>query len=72
MRNDCRYVVELPSGIIKNPKLYIAGDDFQVNDVVRLDGDTVYPMFNESQAMCGVVAARGIKGGRVLIACLEF
>ena len=63
-----RYKVELPSGIIKNPVLKTAGCDFKVNDVVVKEGEIVFPMYREDQKMYGIVAARGIKGGQVLIA----
>lgn len=68
MRTDSRYVAELPSGIIKNPQIYIAGVDLQINDVVYLVGDIVYPMYDNTHNVCGVVAARGIKGRPVLVA----
>ena len=68
MRHDNRYVAELPSGFIKNPKLHIAGDDFGVNDVVYLDGDTVFPMCDGSKDVYGVIAAKGVKGSPVLVA----
>lgn len=67
-RPDSRYVVELPSGILKNPQLHMAGVDFMVNDVVILNGETVMPMYSEDQEMYGICAARGIKGNKVLIA----
>lgn len=70
MRKDNRYVVELQSGILKNPQLKTAGDDFSVNDVVWLDGETVRPMFDESVDMFGVVAANAVKGGKVLVAAI--
>ena len=70
MRKDNRYVAELQSGIIKKPKLKIAGDDLSVNDVVWLDGETVRPMFDESVEMYGVVAANALKGGWVLVAAI--
>ena len=68
MRPDRRYVAELPSGFIRNPKLHIAGDDFQVNDVVYLDEDTVFPMYDENEKLYGVIAAKGVKGMPVLVA----
>lgn len=68
MRKDNRYVVEPPSGILRNPQLKEAGDDFDVNDVVWLDGDIVKPMFDRSVDLYGVVAASAKKGGEVLIA----
>ena len=68
MRPDRRYVVELPSGFIRNPKLHIAGDDFQVNDVVYLAGDTVFPVYDGSKDVYGVIAAKGVKGSPVLVA----
>jgi hypothetical protein len=67
-RRDGRYFVELPSGLVRDPRLLVAGDDFQVNDVVRLDGDTVYPMLDDSREFFGVVLANAYKGGRVLVA----
>lgn len=63
-----RYRATLPTGIIKHPKTVMAGCDFEVNDVVVRDGDTVYPMYSEDQKMYGVCAARGIKGKPVLLA----
>ena len=68
MRSDDRFVVELPSGIAKNPMLKTAGDYFSVNDVVYIDGDTVYPMFDETKKLYGVCISKGIKGKKVLIA----
>ena len=67
-RPDNRYVAELPSGIIKNPRMCVAGVDLFVNDVVWEDKGTVYPMFDESREMYGVVAARMSKGKTGLIA----
>ena len=67
-RKDDRWYAELPSGIIKNPKLHIAGDDFDVNDVVYLEGDTVYPMYDDSHELYGIIACRGVKGKEVLVA----
>ena len=61
MRTDQRYVAELPSGIVKNPQLHIAGTDLWPNDVVWLDGDTVYPMYDESHDMYGVVTGCKMK-----------
>jgi hypothetical protein len=58
----------MPSGLVKNPQMSIAGVDLWVNDVVWLDNNIVYPMFDESHKMHGVVLARGIKGKNVLIA----
>lgn len=70
MRKDNRYVVELPSGVIKNPQLHIAGDDFDVNDVVWLDktNNVVMPMYDNTHDVYGIVAAIGKKGKNVLIA----
>ncbi len=68
MRKDKRYVVELPSGLIKFPVLPIAGDDFDVNDVVFIKDDVVYPMMSESEEMYGIVAAKGLKGKPILVA----
>jgi len=68
MRKDNRYVIELLSGILKNPQLHIAGDDFDVNDVVWLDGDTVMPVYDRTKEIYGVIAAKGIKGKPVLVA----
>ena len=70
MRKDKRYVSELPSGILKNPQIHIAGDDFNVNDVVWLDGDTVMPMYNQTQSIYGIIAAIGVKGKPVLVAAI--
>ncbi len=67
-RPDDRYVAELPSGLIKNPKLHNAGEDFWVNDVVWLDDNIVRPLYDESHEMYGVVAAGGVKGGKVMVA----
>ena len=58
MRKDNRYVVELPSGLIKNPQLHIAGDGFDVNDVVWLDSDTVRPVYDNAKEIYGVIAAK--------------
>ena len=66
-RIDGRWVVELPSGIIKYPKICRAGTDLKTNDVVWGDG-VVYPMYDNAHDMLGVVAANGFKGGLVLIA----
>jgi hypothetical protein len=63
-----RYKVNLKSGYIKQPLLENAGDDFEVGDVVTLDGDKVMPMYSEDQKMYGVAAAAAKKGGKVLIA----
>ena len=63
-----RYRVNLESGVIKNPQMKIAGDDFEVGDVVVLDGGKVMPMYSEDQDMYGVVAANAKKDGKVLIA----
>ncbi len=68
MRTDNRWVAELPGGIIKNPQLKTASVDLDVNDVVYCDEDTVYPMYDDSHEMYGVVASRGVAGKPVLIA----
>ena len=47
----------------------LAGDDFLVNDVVYIKDDVVYPMLDDAEEMYGVVAAPGVKGKRVLVAC---
>lgn len=60
--------MELPSGSLMRPKMHIAGVDLWVNDVVWLDGDSVYPMCDDTHDMYGVVAANGILGGMVLVA----
>ena len=70
MRKDNRYVVELQSGLIKNPQLKTAGDDLSVNDVVWLDGEVVMPMFDRGVEMYGVVAANAVKGEKVLVAAI--
>ena len=70
-RTDSRYVSELPSGIIKNPLLPIAGADLFVNDVVYLDWDMVFPAYDNTRNFFGVVAAKGIKGQPVLVAGAE-
>ncbi len=66
--DDKRYKVELPSGIIKRPKLEAATCDLSVNDVVVMTPDGVAPMYSEDQQMYGVCAASGKKGGKVLVA----
>ena len=66
--DDQRHVAELPSGIIKNPQTKLAGADLFVNDVVYLKENTVYPMYDNSEKMYGVVAANGVPGRLVLIA----
>lgn len=71
MRADNRYVSELPSGIIKNPVLKLAGDDLSVNDVVVLSNDVAMPMYSENQTMYGVVAVKVKKGDMVLLAASE-
>lgn len=70
-RKDKRFVVQLPGGIIKNPKIILAGDDFQVNDVVILEDGKLMPMFSEDQELFGIVAAIGKKGYPCLVAALE-
>ena len=69
-RPDERWVAELPSGIIKNPKFCVAGDDLWPNDVVWLSEDTVYPMYDDTNEMYGVIAGKNIrkKGQTVLLA----
>lgn len=66
--DDGRYVAEVPSGIVKSPRLVCASVDLWVNDVIYLDDDLAYPMYDESHEMGGVVISRGAAGGRVLIA----
>ena len=65
---DKRYVAELPSGIIKKPVLRVAACDLWVNDVVYIKDEQVYPMYDESQEMYGVVAANQVAGRRVVVA----
>lgn len=70
--SDGRYGCELPSGIIISPKLKIASVDLSVNDVVWLnDDDEVSPIYDDSKKVYGIVAAKGIKGRKVLIATKE-
>ena len=63
-----RYKARLPSGKIKNPQIHIAGVDFEVGDVVILNGNTAMPMYSEDEHMYGVVAANAKKNQKVLIA----
>ena len=71
IRKDKRFVAQLPCGIIKNPKLVLAGDDFQVNDVVTLVDGKLMPMFSEEQELYGAIAASAKKGRLALVAALE-
>ncbi len=65
---DNRWVAELPTGRIKYPRMPIAGEDLFVNDVVHSVGDAVYPVYDDSHVVYGIVAANGIKGQNVLVA----
>ena len=71
MRNDNRYVAELPSGIIKHPAICVAGTDLRVNDVVYFERGVVFPLFDDSHDMYGVVATKGVKDKPILIATRE-
>ena len=68
--NDSRYRTQVPSGIVKNPKLHTAGVDLWPDDVVWLDADTIYPMYDDSHEMYGVVLGRAVKpaGATTLVA----
>lgn len=68
VREDDRWVSELPSGIIKNPVLLLAACEFSVNDVVWNDNGVCYPVYDGSRDIFGIVASPQKAGRRVLIA----
>ncbi len=60
-RPDERYRVNLPSGIVLNPQLHMAGADLWPNDVVWLDNGALYPMYDDAHEMYGIVLGKEIK-----------
>jgi hypothetical protein len=72
--DDNRYIAELPTGIIKKPKLRTAGVDLYTNDAVYISGGKVYPPYCAKDVvhiLYGVIATDSLKGKPVLVAVAE-